>query len=232
MLGDVGLADACCYIVSTVATVDVMLKGHINDDTTRFFVLHYLFNAWVVYESLDDAIGAIVDPIGSLNHPTTVASQRTMLGIMIFHTYHLVVFTKLTTEDLLHHIINALITPIVGLMLPLGKFISFSNIGMCGIPGGIDYVLLALVKFKVIHSMTEKNINRYLHLLIRLPIQIVLVYMFISHYLMGTLKHFSTTTLSMISFALGVQLFNAVYFTEKVIGNYHTKKLKLKLGYT
>ena len=37
----------------------------------------------------------------------------------------------------------------------------------CGLPGGIDYGLLALVKFGVIEKLTEKKINRLLNLVVR-----------------------------------------------------------------
>ena len=40
---------------------------------------------------------------------------------------------------------------------------------MCGLPGGLDYVLLAGVKWGWVEKMTEKRLNMWLQTAIRWP---------------------------------------------------------------
>ena len=49
-------------------------------------------------------------------------------------------------QVLAHHIVSCAIVPAIGLNMPFARVVDVSNLGMCGIPGGIDYLLLALQK--------------------------------------------------------------------------------------
>ena len=49
-------------------------------------------------------------------------------------------------EEWIHHIVSCAIVPAIGLNMPFARVVDVSNLGMCGIPGGIDYLLLALQK--------------------------------------------------------------------------------------
>ena len=94
--------------------------------------------------------------------------------------------------------------------------ISLSNFVMCGLPGGIDYLLLFLVKYSCIEKITEKYINRWLNLLIRMPIQMLSFYMVIINYYHGNLEwnYF-------IFLATFLHTVNSIYYCNKVVGNYH-----------
>ena len=43
------------------------------------------------------------------------------------------------------------------------------NFFVCGLPGGLDYVLLSLMKFGAIEKITEKRYNMWLQTGIRWP---------------------------------------------------------------
>ena len=94
---------------------------------------------------------------------------------------------------------------------------------MCGIPGGIDYFLLFLVKYNIINKMTEKNLNRWLNLIIRWPIMFMTSYIFMInlHKL-----NINLIQLNFMIFGMLLHLLNAIYYCEKVIGNYHVNLLK------
>ena len=197
-----------------------------DEQTLRHFILHVMFNAWVVWMVAEDSIDAFLHPgtvlTANIRNRHASSAVITTAGISSFHLYHLLFFSNLTTEDLFHHFVNTFLVAVIGVALPIGKMISLSNLGMCGLPGGIDYTLLTLVKKNLIESITEKRINRYLNLLIRFPIQMFLAYIVISSHFNGSevFQQFSYLTLAIIVTCSVLQLVNCIYYTMKVIENY------------
>ena len=80
---------------------------------------------------------------------------------------------------------------------------------MCGIPGGIDYALLVLVKMRVLNTMTEKRINRYLNLVLRWPLQLITTYLIGLSWCRGGLGHINPIVLAFMFLADVVHCFNA-----------------------
>jgi hypothetical protein len=108
-------------------------------------------------------------------------------------------FADLTPVDWAHHIINVLIMGVIAECWEWGKGVNATCFIMNGVPGmycdrkrtahldtrpaltalpgvgvnvgagGIDYMLLTLVKHGLMHSMTEKKLNTYLNMVIRFP---------------------------------------------------------------
>ena len=124
------------------------------------------------------------------------------------------------TEDWIHHIVSCLFVPLIGILCPFGYTLSLCNINMCGIPGGIDYFLLVLVKYNIIEKMTEKKINRYLNLFIRYPIMYLCCYICLISYIKSS-EEFSLTLLIIMFTGTLLHLLNSAYYCDKVIGNYH-----------
>lgn len=197
-----------------------------DEQTLRHFVLHVMFNAWVVWMVASDSVDAFLRPervlTSNIRDRHASSAVITTAGISSFHLYHLLFFSNLTSEDLTHHFVNTFLVAVIGVALPIGKMISLSNLGMCGLPGGIDYALLILVKRKLIEPITEKRVNRYLNLLIRFPIQMFLAYIVISSHFNGNeaFQQFSYPTLAIIVACSALQLLNCIYYTMKVIENY------------
>eukprot|EP01104_Vermistella_antarctica_P020410 TRINITY_DN8714_c0_g1_i1.p1 TRINITY_DN8714_c0_g1~~TRINITY_DN8714_c0_g1_i1.p1 ORF type:complete len:113 (+),score=19.56 TRINITY_DN8714_c0_g1_i1:177-515(+) len=109
---------------------------------------------------------------------------------------------------------------------------------MCGLPGGIDYFLLVLVKHGLIDKMTEKDINRFLNLLIRWPGMFLAGYLMFLNAYHGRFDPFRlpTTTIVVMVMAASAHTANAAYYCQKVVGNHaivthlnsHTKKTSQK----
>ena len=110
--------------------------------------------------------------------------------------------------------------PFIGILLPFSTMLSLSNIAMCGVPGGIDYFLLFLVKRNYLNKLTEKKINRFLNLLLRWPFMFLSAYIFLIN-----VVHNNVASNYMPIMLIGIFLhsFNAVYYCDKVIGNYYLK---------
>lgn len=64
---------------------------------------------------------------------------------------------------------------------PVQNFIAFF---ICGLPGGLDYIMLILVKMDHMHAQTEKIINARINLWIRAPgltVASVLIYIIVRY---------------------------------------------------
>ena len=222
LLGFVGI-----FVVKLVIDFGIVKRiVRPEEQTLRHFMLHVMFNAWVVWMVAADSIDAFLHPERVLTNSviTRHASSAviTTAGISSFHLYHLLFFSNLTSEDLVHHFVNTFLVAVIGIALPIGKMISLSNLGMCGLPGGIDYAMLVAVKKGLIQPITEKRVNRYLNLLIRFPIQMFLAYIVVSSHFNGNeaFGQFSYPTLAIIVACSALQLMNCIYYTMKVIENY------------
>lgn len=207
---------------------DSILYNFFKRESTRYFIFHALFNLYLVYISWNTFVYCLLNPMHIFDNDYDNISILSTLSIINFHLYHL--FThieELSMETMLHHLVGAIINPIMTINQPIGKLPVVHNIILCGIPGGIDYLLLVLVKFGIIDKIEEKRINRYLNLMIRWPFIFLSDYLYLINIYNGNIG-FSFYTL----IPLLINNYNAIYFCDKVIGNYYICDEKLKLHYT
>ena len=216
----------------------------------RYFILHVVFNFWLSITVWSSAMIALLDPQNALygdNDPTpssnfytftythgigfTDSQIATTAGIASFHCYHAIFFTGIHKEEWIHHIVSCAIVPAIGLNMPFARVVDVSNLGMCGIPGGIDYLLLALQKSESRFApsrLVQKRISALLNLLVRWPIMLISSYMFLIGWINGTLAETSQNSFVPWLMFVGVVLHtaNAAYYAHKVIGNYHVVKFQ------
>ena len=134
----------------------VLHFGFVNfvfPEKTRYFFLHVMFNGWLSWFVFADAMSCLRDPESSMNIPYVHSVVISTAAISGFHIYHMIFFTNLTTEDVIHHLVSCVLNVGIGIVCPFGKPVALSNLVMCGIPGGTDYFLLTLVKcaFSCLH---------------------------------------------------------------------------------
>ena len=229
-----GVPHALIYVLAVIVAeffIDQLCVRHIVLPKARYFVLHVLFNSWLTISVWRDAVDALRAPetalLGDTNNQGFADSAIvTTAGISGFHVYHALFFSGISTEDWIHHVVSCIIVPVVGICAPFGKVVSISNLGMCGLPGAIDYALLAGVKYGVVDRVMEKRVNSVLNLIIRFPLQLLASYAFCVGWSNGTLS--KTTEMGgerwvqiAMSIAVALHTFNAAYYCQKVIGNYH-----------
>ena len=135
---------------------DFLIIKHVVVEKARYFSLHVIFNSWLIFVVFEDAIDGLLRPTEAYHPSHVYSSVVTTAAISGFHIYHMLVFTNLSTEDLVHHVVSCLFVPIIGCICPYGKIVAVCNLGMCGIPGMIDYFLLACVKHDIVERTTEK----------------------------------------------------------------------------
>lgn len=133
---------------------------------TRWFQLHALINFYICYLVYDDLLFILNDPLTSINQ---YGSRKPGYYAISLHIYHIIAFKKLTKMDYIHHILSVFIGGIPSHIFYDSKLLNFGYFFGCGLPGGITYILLILVKNNKINKLTEKKITSYLNQYIRSP---------------------------------------------------------------
>ena len=85
------------------------------------------------------------------------------MGLIIaMHAYHMIRFA-LSPDDLFHHL---LFVPLIGgirFVYPFGAGGNLLPFFISGVPGGVDYVLLTLVKEGYMPAIREKRLNCWIN---------------------------------------------------------------------
>jgi hypothetical protein len=207
------------YLLITLWLIDnVFVKPCLAK--ARYFVLHTIVNAFVVYYVWNDVCALFTNPIRAFNRKP----QYDALDITVaLHFYHVLFFKGLTWIDWVHHV------PMMGIAItsyycPNSVIVTTNGLlfFLNGLPGGLDYFLLTLVKYNIIHPIKEKELNSYLNIWIRSPGVLFNTY---NMYLTTVYANYTPSPV-MKFLILAILTWNAQYFTYRVIGNYFTKLSK------
>lgn len=143
-----------------------------SDYPGRWFLLHAVWNAGIVIACLPDVWTTLLDP-GEACRADREYNLFPTLASMALHLYHCAApwfWSKFTMQDFYHHIVFA-IGGLGGLSVlwPWGPGANFAFLWLTGLPGGLDYLLLGLVKMGVVDRMHEKSINSWVNAWVRGP---------------------------------------------------------------
>ena len=124
-------------------------------DTSKYFFTHFIGNSIVCYLTFRDTFNMLLFPKETIL--STVSDPLVYNCVEAIHLYHILLyFNRLTAIDWIHHVMTYITLYAArydenGVLTHMGIFF------LCGLPGGIDYLLLFLVKRNIIHKNTEKN---------------------------------------------------------------------------
>ena len=196
---------------------DFVMNKFIKKDAV-YYLMHVMLNTYIVSITYNNFFTFILNPFSNLLI-YDYYSVKSACVIMGFHIYHYLI-DELDFETKIHHVVTGFITGAASLIVPTGISVSAINFIMCGLPGGIDYFLLVLCKYKLIGKITEKSINRWLNLLIRMPFM-----MLCNWYIVLNLYHGNIDIKTYIYTILGciLMLINSIYYCNKTVGNYHIR---------
>jgi hypothetical protein len=143
------------------------------------------------------------------------ASKWPVIATNSLHLYHCLAFS-LSADELFHH---ALFIPTIGAM---GQYFSWGALQgaigtqLSGLPGGIDYLMLVLVKHGRVSVMAQKRLSASLNNYLRGPVITVLSFILFQSYV------YSRNTVPLVVGALvgGTAAFNALYYTKSAIANF------------
>jgi len=150
-----------------------------------------------------------------LFHPS---SDWPVLMIIAVHTYHCVAF-KLSQQDIFHHFLFVPTLGVGGGLLtnwgPIRNVLSFF---ISGLPGGIDYMMLVLLKNGKTDKLTCKRLSSKLNVWLRGPgCGVLLPATLYAAYTEGHLPE----DMQIRSFFLGLfAMYNGLYYMEMSVKNY------------
>ena len=125
----------------------------------RWKCIHAFANLLISYFCINDLLKTAVDPIGATKGVRGVDySMKPAYMILCLHIYHLLPFMrfKLHDGDVFHHLVFVGIVGPVGIAFDTGPLQNFVAFFICGLPGALDYIMLVLVKLKMLSRYDEK----------------------------------------------------------------------------
>jgi hypothetical protein len=213
-LAEVAKGVLSCWVF--LAAVDILLARRMRDDTSRYFLLHTLANWVITVSSASDTLAVLQDPIGAALGACNMLPSYMMPCLF---SYHLGVFRNVPREEWEHHLLfgAGLTGPGLGYCVgPVQNAVAFF---MCGLPGGIDYGMLAAVKEGLLAASTEKVWNARIQVWCRSP------GILLASYALYLISRHSTSVkvpvraLPLASLAFALCAFNGQYYMQKVVAN-------------
>ena len=205
------------YILSfiVISIIDLLVYQR----SSRWYLTHFLINLVNTILTWSSVISLIQNPIYyNENYSSILLPNSLTISLQV---YHILVYKNISLIDWIHHVVMT-ITLLITYIFPIPALSNYAIFFICGFPGCIDYMLLALVKERYIDIITEKKMNSYLNIWIRSPgiiIGICILY----------LKWLYLTELIPVSTLLGVSIvmfWNAQYFCYRVVRNYGAKSVR------
>ena len=199
--------------MAVVSLVDLLV--YFKWKSIRFFLLHVFVNSVVVLSSTQEMITVLGNPLRSFSNNNVIP----MNIVLVFHVYHMLVYSDLKPVDWIHHLVmmGTLILPFLD-----PAAISVTNAIMfftCGLPGLIDYSLMAAVKSGKIDLLTEKQVNTLLNTWIRGPGILACAYVCYLRY-----RYCMYGNLLFVVLSTAALYWNAQYFTKAVAFSYGEKR--------
>lgn len=200
-----------CIITFIIYLYDTYLLYINKSELIRWYYLHFTANMLTCYYSIDPLIKLILDPVYHIQNPTFY--NDSMIIILIIHLYHLIFF-KCTNSDWVHHILFVLLGSISHYSINWGYISPFCHFFVSGLPGGIDYLNLALVKENIITKKTRLKISVELNNWIRVP---GMLFSGVFAYLL--ILYSEKTIINIICFfiMISTSIINALFYNRQVL---------------
>ena len=202
---------ASCLAYLTI--VDALFARRMRDDTGRYFLLHTLANLTITISSAPDMIKVLRDPLNSSLGACNVLPTYMVPALF---TYHLSVFKNVPRDEWEHHLIFGLGLAGPQLRYCIGPVQNALGFFMCGLPGGVDYGMLAAVKQGLMTSKSEKVWNSRIQVWIRSPGILLASYAVYLAAKYSSVKP-PSKLLPVLCFLLAS--FNGQYYMQKVVAN-------------
>lgn len=206
------LKDLVCIVL-----LDLPLRLVFSDQKTRWFALHFITNMVITVLCLSDLLGVAQNPLCSFVEPTN--SWHPSYAAFALHFYHLTCFTTLRLEDVVHHVLFGGGLGMFNFFLMWGRMTNLLMFFMTGLPGGIDYLLLVLVKTHRMERLTQKAVCASINTWLRAPGHVF------TASLMAICVWQGTTMVPypgiVVSCVAGLCLLNGVYYGEQAVGTFN-----------
>jgi|TARA_B110000208_G_C11656639_1_gene390042 hypothetical protein len=217
MLLGTDLCTALALSFCAIASFDVLCR-FVNvgsgDQNTRWYLTHAVTNAVIVILVVPDCLALLRDPAACLEAPSN--SDIPLAITVALHLFHCMSqIQTLTALDWAHHLAGNMLVCALAFPYHYGPLLSWGCLYVCGLPGGIDYLMLYLVKTNRMDKLTEKRWNRRLNMWIRCPG----IVSFLPFAYTAMLESRTSVPFPILVAQGALNLINGVYFADRVSGN-------------
>ena len=215
----------CLLSLVAVAFIDLFLRyatllEYKTHSKARWFMLHSLVNFLVAGFSFHDIVMVLKAPICSMLNP--LQSWVPSYLAYSLHLYHFLAYSVVRMEDIVHHLLFVGTFGFVNFLMSWGSIVNLLLLFMTGVPGGIDYAMLSLVKIDKFSRLEEKRLNSHINVWLRMPGLVVVSAIMYSCFIMGqTRVHWFAAILCIV-----LTFLNGVYYMQQVVRNYENEKSK------
>ena len=196
----------CC---ACIAVLDVLFARRSN---ARYFALHALVNACVVTGTIPDLIKSFLEPKTSMEGQCNVYPVYMILSLFV---YHIACFPNVPYDEWWHHLLFGIGIGGVGLHYCPGPLSNSLAFFISGLPGGLDYAMLAGVKDGVLKPNTEKFVNAWFNTWVRGP------GLTITGFTMYVASKYGQTSMHPLAALVvgGLSFFNGNYYAARVLAS-------------
>lgn len=227
MIYDVALRHAFRLATSfgLIAVLDeYVCRPHSSDATVRWFFLHAATNVAIAASALSGAAAFCNDPmqafedvdVGAAEYVFSATSKWPLTLCVAIHVYHVARF-RLTTDDVFHHGLFLPTVCIPGMVYDWGCLCNWLVSFVCGVPGAVDYFVLAMQKEGRLGGWNQKRLSANLNVWVRLPGTLTGTVIAAVLYRQGVAK--GVPTWALITQVVFLS-FNVLYYTKQSVLNY------------
>jgi hypothetical protein len=184
--------------------------------SARWYFLHVFMNGMISYFTWPDVMFCLTHPKNCYAVDQSLSNTLGWMMGLSGHIYHMVAFDDLRYDDYLHHILMFPFAGLAGLIYLKKPGFNFAIFALTGMPGGIDFVLLTLVKLGYINKYTEKRLNIYIQVWLRAPLLVFNSGIFYAEMFEG---HISPWCL----IGVGLSFWNGLYYMHHTLASYYHK---------
>jgi hypothetical protein len=198
------------YIISLFIFCDLILYFCSKPELVRWYWIHAIGNFVVCLYTFTPLIELLTNPVEHIIN--SVRFDESTIIISLIHIYHLLLF-KCTFADWVHHLTFVLLGTVSHYLVNYGYLTALYHFFICGLPGGIDYIALALVKDNIISKNTRLQLAVELNTWIRAP-GIIMAWSFVNIWYVNSIRDW-THFVCYIIITLG-SVVNAQYYSRQV----------------
>eukprot|EP01064_Diplonema_japonicum_P023830 TRINITY_DN34270_c0_g1_i1.p1 TRINITY_DN34270_c0_g1~~TRINITY_DN34270_c0_g1_i1.p1 ORF type:complete len:273 (+),score=60.39 TRINITY_DN34270_c0_g1_i1:57-821(+) len=223
----IGGCIAGCWLFDKLVATPLFTKKKdgkmVQDQNGRWFCVHAAANAVVSAGCIEDVVKTLMEPRRAVD----TSLDRPLLPVYAVgavHFYHCIAFDNLTPDDWFHHLVFGGNIVGMGLAFKAGRIVNALSFTLSGFPGGVDYVLLCLVKLGYVTPLFEKRWNARIMTWIRNPLTTVLSYiLFTGIAFKDDIKASTKIEIAAAGVVALLVYFNGNYYSQKVVGNAYRK---------
>ena len=213
--------------VISLGVLAILDFGWAYHTKARYFSLHGLWNIIITILILPDLYYTIIDPLHAMA-PGNDFNRWPVIMVVVLHFWHCVAYSGLTWDDYFHHFVFVVGLSCVNFVWDWGYATNFLIFFICGLPGGLDYLMLAAVKHGYIQKISEKRINKLLNVWCRGPGCIASACLIWINSFSGGTAHIPTTA----KILTGLLAFtNGQYYSRRVVESCAVHELKLSQSF-